>query len=66
MGVSNGTHRAKVDQKDGGPASHTEGESGGTEDDVASGGISGPPHGDDSSSDDGTERDVHGDPDTTT
>lgn len=34
------TYRAKVDQQDGGPASHTEDGSGGTVNDVASGGVS--------------------------
>ncbi len=60
------TEKAQVDQQDGGPASHTENNSGGQHDDVASGGTS---DGDSAGSDEDTsdssiEHDVHGDPDT--
>lgn len=64
MNTTNDGYGAKVDQQDGGPGSHTEEDSGGTENDVASGGVSERAHdGDDTSRDDGLERDVNGDPD---
>ncbi|HWC21092.1 MAG TPA: hypothetical protein VG502_02215 [Flexivirga sp.] len=71
-----GTYRAKVDQQDGGPASHTEDASGGATNDVASGGVSEPRDEHDERDDEQNDesagpteeaepgRDVHGDSDT--
>ena len=75
-----GTYRAKVDQQDGGPASHTEDASGGATNDVASGGVSERRDEHDESDDESDDeqndesagpteeaepgRDVHGDSDT--
>ncbi|GGB35581.1 hypothetical protein GCM10011492_27790 [Flexivirga endophytica] len=65
MNTTNEGQRAKVDQQDGGPGSHNEDDSGGAENDVASGGVSERAHdNDDTSHDDGLERDVNRDPDT--
>lgn len=50
----NNQQGADVDQQDGGPASHTESGTGGSQNDVASGG----------SSDDNVQQDVLGDKDT--
>lgn len=67
MSTTDDGRRAKVDQQDGGPGSHSGDGSGGTENDVASGGVSEHAHEDDSPSRDvAADRDVHGDPETTT
>lgn len=64
------TYRAKVDQQDGGPASHPGDDSGGDANDVASGGVSERKNDDDSSNSPGKdeaaapETDVHGETDT--
>lgn len=63
MSTDDDGHRARVDQQDGGPGSHTGNGSGGEENDVASGGISERADDGDTSRDNDLERDVHGDPD---
>lgn len=67
MANTNDSNQPKVDDADGGPGSHTEDGTGGSANDVASGGTDDngkSPTDADTDTSEQNERDVHGDPDT--